>query len=317
MRKLLLPFSSLYWAGLQIWYLYDRFRKKVRFDAFTIVVGNLTVGGTGKSPFVYYLARELEKEFRIVVITRGYGRKSKKVVILEDPKTLPDVEETGDEPLMNFMKLGGRVPFVICRDRIEAYRVAKKRFSPDVVVLDDAFQYRKILPDFSFLVFDRKSFRAPGLLLPAGDYRESLGAAKRADAYVFNLKTGGSRFEVKGMLPQKPMLFMRYRLKEVTGKPDSREIVAFAGIGDPQSFLDLLEEEGFEVVRFKKFPDHYWYTDRDLDELRKYGLPIVTTEKDFVRIRNRDGIHAAVIEPEVVDKYGILEELKDRIRGSI
>ncbi len=318
MRKLLLPFSGLYWLGLQAWYLYDKIRKKVRFDAFTIVVGNLTVGGTGKSPFVYLLARELSKEFRVTVITRGYGRKSKKILILDDLQNLPDVRDTGDEPMMNFLKLEGRVPFVICRNRIEAYRVAKERFSPQVVILDDAFQYRKIQPDFSYLIFDKRSFRSPGLLLPAGDYRERLSAAKRADAFVFNLKDSDAFSGPPSFLPSKPYMVTKYRVTGfLNGPPRKQQILAFAGIGDPESFVKLLRNKGFEIVEFKKFPDHYWYSDEDIENLKKSGLPLVTTEKDFVRIKNREGIHAPSIEPEIIEGTDLLESLKGRIRDSI
>ncbi len=318
MRKLLLPLSGLYWLGLQAWYLYDKFREKVKFDAFTIVVGNLTVGGTGKSPFVYLLARELLKEFRVAVITRGYGRRSKMVTVLESLGNLPDVEETGDEPMMNFLKLQGKVPFVVCRDRLLAYRVAKDRFSPQVVLLDDAFQYRKIQPDFSFLIFDNRSLRYPGLLLPAGDYRESISAADRADAFVFNLKNGDSFSGFPSFLPLKPYMVTRYRVVGfLNGPPDGLRVIAFSGIGDPGSFLNLLKDQGFEVVEFRKFKDHHWYSQKDIEELRRYGFPIVTTEKDFVKLRDRRGVHAVVIEPEIIEGAGIFGDLMDRIRGSI
>ena len=319
---LLLPFSGLYWSGLQVWYLYDKFRRKVKFDAFTIVVGNLTVGGTGKSPFVYLLAKTLREEFRVVVITRGYGRKSREPVVLSD-KLLP-VELTGDEPLMNFIKLERKVPFVVCKDRIEAYRIAKREFSPHVVILDDAFQYRKVVPDFSFLVFDERFFITSRFLLPAGPLREPLKAGERADAIVLNYKAGVPGEEK--IYPDKPHIRLRYKpvaLRRAGKIYDfdeiEREVAAFAGIGDPESFIKTLEGIGFKVKEFERFPDHYWYK---LDEIKKIlgiGLPVITTEKDYVKLPGslKDRIYALVIEPEIVEGLEIIKGLKERIRDNI
>ena len=318
----LLPFSGLYWSGLQVWYLYDKFRRKVKFDAFTVVVGNLTVGGTGKSPFVYLLAKILREEFRVVVITRGYGRKSSEPLVLSD-KLLP-VELTGDEPLMNFIKLEEKVPFVICKDRIKAYKIAKREFSPHVVILDDAFQYRKVVPDFSFLVFDERFFSMSRFLLPAGPLREPLKAGERANAIVLNYKTGVPGEEK--IYPDKPHIRLRYKpvaLRRAGKIYDfdeiEREVAAFAGIGDPESFIKTLEGIGFKVKEFKRFPDHYWYKLDEIKKILEIGLPVITTEKDYVKLPDtlKDKIYALVIEPEIFEGGEIIESLKERIRDSI
>lgn len=322
---LLLPFSGLYWVGLQGWYLYDSLRKKRKFDTFTVVVGNLTVGGTGKSPLVYLLAKLLKDEFEVVVISRGYGRKSQKVVVLEPGGTLPDVKDIGDEPFLNFMKLGRTVPFVICKDRLKAYEIAKIKFNPDVIILDDAYQYRKVLPDFSFLVFDRRVMTSSGFLLPAGPFREPMKAGQKADVIVFNLKssekTENELHRFRRIFPDKTHVLLRYKLvgllsndKILAFEDVDKDIVGFSGIGDPESFRMTLKREGFNVLKFFKFPDHHWYKDDEIEKLRSYCLPLVTTEKDYVRIQNKEGILALIIEPELIEGVEILDILKERIR---
>ncbi len=322
---LLLPFSGLYWLGLQGWYLYDSLREKKKFDAFTIVVGNLTVGGTGKSPLVYLLAKLLKDEFRVVVISRGYGRKNQEIITLDSLSNLPDVEDVGDEPFLNFVKLKGKVPFVICKDRLKAYEIAKNKFNPDVVILDDAFQYRKVLPDFSLLVFDKRILTTSWFLLPAGPLREPMKAGRSADVIVFNLK-GGNKVEreiqeFKRIFPEKPHALMKYKPVGLLGKDKllsfdevGRDIVGFSGIGDPESFRATLERVGFNVRQFFKFPDHHWYKKSEIEKLKSLGLPLVTTEKDYVRIREKEGILALVIEPELAEGMEILDDLKGRIR---
>ncbi len=321
----LLPFSGVYWLGLQAWYLYDSLRKRKKFEAFTIVVGNLTVGGTGKSPLVYLLAKYLSKEFNVAVISRGYGRKKHDVIVLEPDADLPDVSETGDEPFLNFIKLARKVPFVICKDRIKAYEVAEEKFHPDVVILDDAYQYRKIVPDFSFLVFDKRVLSSRGFLLPAGPFREPINAGKKADIIAFNLKSrimnGDELWQLKRIFPDKTFILFKYRPEGLLDKcrfleftEVTKDIIAFAGIGDPESFLVTLDEVGFNVVKFFEFPDHHWYTSDEINKLKSHGYPLITTEKDYVRIKEKEGILALVIEPELIDGMGIIEDLKERIR---
>ncbi len=325
---LLLPFSGLYWLGLKGWYLYDSIRRKKKFDAFTIVVGNLTVGGTGKSPLVYLLARLLKREFRVVVISRGYGRKNHDVIMLNSLDNLPDVEDVGDEPFLNFVKLKGEVPFIICKDRLRAYDIAKNRFNPDVVILDDAFQYRKVLPDFSFLVFDKRILTTSHFLLPAGPFREQMKVGRNADVIVFNLK-GGDKVEedlqdLKNIFPEKPHMLMKYKPvgliaedRLVSINDVDKNVVGFSGIGDPESFRTTLERVGFNVVRFFRFPDHHWYREEEIEKLRSFGMPLVTTEKDYVKIRKKEGILALMIEPELVEGIEILRDLENMIRGNI
>lgn len=322
LNYLFLPLSAIYWTGLQFWYLYDKLRRKVKFDTFSIVVGNLWVGGTGKSPFVYLLAKILKEEFNVVVITRGYGRKANQPVVLSD-ELLP-VEITGDEPLMNFIKLERSVPFVICKNRIKAYQVAKQRFDPQVIILDDAFQYRKIIPSYTFLVFDERFFTFNKFLLPAGPMREPIKAGKRADAIVVNYKSG--TLQKYKIYQDKPHIHLKYipsgyRKNEKIYRPNEIEgdVVAFAGIGDPESFRQTLISLGLNIKKFQRFPDHHWYKKKEIEELLKEKLPVITTEKDYIRLPNdlKKKIFALVIEPKIEKGYDVINDLIELIRKSI
>jgi len=154
--------------------------------------------------------------------------------------------------------------------------------------------------------------------------REPLKAGERADAIVLNYKAGVPGEEK--IYPDKPHIRLRYKpvaLRRAGKIYDfdeiEREVAAFAGIGDPESFIKTLEGIGFKVKEFERFPDHYWYK---LDEIKKIlgiGLPVITTEKDYVKLPDtlKDKIYALVIEPEIVEGSEIIESLKGRIRDSI
>ena len=289
MFKLIADICSLpYRIGFSLWKSYMLRKKRASLPGFTIVVGNLTIGGSGKTPFVIEITRELvDRGIRVAVLTRGYARKSSKLVVL-NPKLSPkpSVRETGDEPMLIFRKLGERVPVVIHKDRIRSAKLASEQFDVQAFVLDDAFQHLKVLPDYSVLLINLSDING-GALLPLGRFREPIDAIRRADLVVVNYRD--KPFDNREFRFGVPYTRMRYELKSDEFK--GVRAFAFAGIANPKEFKRMLEASGIELVGFKRFRDHKWYSEKDLRKIiadaRKAGAEVIlTTEKDFVRIES-------------------------------
>ena len=271
---------------------------------FSVAVGNLSLGGEGKTPFTLALT-ELFQALggRPVVILRGYGgRASGPLVVSEGEGPLVPPEVSGEEARLYALRLSG-VPVVVGRDRLAAAHLARERFSPQVLLFDDAFQHLRLKTDLNLLVVS--AARDPFIedLFPAGRLREPVSAARRATA-VFITRANlfpqrarelARRFEALG-LPVHLVSFETGPLVSISsrgllpysgGRP--RRVVAFCAIGEPEDFRRALKTRGFEVVHFESFPDHYLYRPRDLKALAEKALELraealLTTEKDLVKL---------------------------------
>jgi len=290
---ILLPAVPLYALGWGIWHLSWRVRKPFHHRVWTIVVGNLTVGGTGKTPLVAFLASFLRlRGLRVAVVSRGYGRRDDRPLQVQPSHTS---REVGDEPWMLREKLPD-VAVWVGRDRVGILQELET--CTDAVILDDAFQYRKLQADLSLLLFDARTLRAPRVLLPTGPFREPFSQARRADAFVVNHKT----FPVDLSLEEdlrgfgRPIFHVRYTglffRHPATGEVVPIEewkapVVAFCGIADPAGFLETFRRAGIPLREVRVFPDHHEYTPAELAALRRLAgrAPMVTTEKDWVRFR--------------------------------
>ena len=300
------PFSMLYRLAIVIRNAcYDAgvFRT-TRLDVRVISVGNVTVGGTGKTPLVVSLAERLKENGRkVAVLSRGYGRKTKGVVVVSDGhRMLASPEESGDEPYL----LAGRlrdVPVVVGESRVAAGRTAIDRYGCDVFVLDDAFQHRSIFRDVDLVVMDANRPWGNGQLLPAGPLREPLSSLDRAHGIVLThagqLDPRDARLARIRKWTRAPFLFASHDpvgwvdLKDGTERPmgilNGKRVVAFAGIGNPSSFRKTLESAGVQTEHFLEFGDHHWYGDADIRRIQRsadeYGVDaVVLTEKDAVRL---------------------------------
>jgi len=278
---------------------YDRAGAATRADLPVLSIGNLTAGGTGKTTMVAYLARVLRSWGRHpAVVSRGYGGRAGRGPLVVSSGEGPRVgaERSGDEPYLLAQSLPG-IPVVVGSDRI-AGTAAAKELGADVVVLDDGFQHRRLARDLDIVLLDAAGPFGNYHLLPAGPLREPISGIARADVVVITRSRPGESFVVLERVVRRynaraPILrSANHRVgfvdAEGTRSPRPERAVAFCGIGNPASFLVDLEAEGVGVTAFHPFDDHHPYTDAEwrglLEDARRAGCGLVTTEKDLARL---------------------------------
>jgi tetraacyldisaccharide 4'-kinase len=257
--------------------LYDRgVLQARRLQGPVISVGNLSAGGSGKTPFVMLLGELLKtRNIRFDVLSRGYGRESKGVRLV-DPAGLP--REFGDEPLLIARKL--QVPVIVGEDRYEAGRFAESKFGVQLHLLDDGFQHRALARDFDIVLVTPQD--AKDRLLPSGRLREPLGSLRRADAVALSSGAAADWFPVEGKL------VWRVRRGILPPNVPVRPVV-FCGIARPQNFVLQLRAANIEPVAEAFYHDHHAYSEKDVRELlalsqRSEAGGFVTTEKDAVNL---------------------------------
>ena len=268
------PASAIFGAGVALRNaLYDRGVLKVhKLTRPVVSIGNISVGGSGKTPFVIALGELLKQRgIEFDVLSRGYGRSSTDIAVV-DPDGTP--EQFGDEPLLIARKL--RVPVIVGADRYQAGLLAEKRFSSKLHLLDDGFQHRRLHRDFDIVLLPAEDQR--GTLLPTGRLREPLSALQRADAIVLPEPADGP--------PQGKSVWRAHRQIEIAA---GGRLIAFCGIARPRQFFDALQAARQEIAGTLTFRDHYRYTQRDIDRLldlkKQTGAAgFVTTEKDAINL---------------------------------
>ncbi len=250
-----------------------------------VSVGNLSVGGSGKTPFVILLGELLKARGRkFDVLSRGYGRQTRGV--LEVDPGGPSLQ-FGDEPLLIARRL--EVPVVVGEDRYRAGLLAEERFGPQLHLLDDGFQHRALARDFDIVLVTAEDAR--DRLLPAGRLREPRTSLKRADAVVLTAGAGAGHFPLDGKL------VWRAR-RGIVANNVPRRPVAFCGIARPQNFFLQLRKAGVEPAAEAVYRDHHAYTENDIRELLALQASsqaggFVTTEKDVVNL----GTYFAALDP--------------------
>jgi tetraacyldisaccharide 4'-kinase len=271
-----------------------------------ISVGNLTLGGTGKTPTVELVARTLQELGAApAVLSRGYGRTTRGVLVVADREAiLAEAHAGGDEPRLLAERLPG-VPVVVGENRYEAGRVAVERCGATALVLDDGFQHRTLAKDLEILVVSGRAPWGNARVFPRGMLREPLAGLRRAHAVLVTNPAGPETVaEVTATVRRHhataPVLTARYELQDASEPLRGRRIpvrelagrrlLAFAGLGSPEGFADTVDATGIRRVGFVEFPDHHWFTPGDVAELardaRAAGAQgLVTTEKDWVRMR--------------------------------
>jgi len=283
-----------------------------------ISVGNLTTGGSGKTPMTLYLAQMLgELGLQPVIISRGYKGRMEKAggEVSNGRDVLMDWAQAGDEPIMLASQLA-HIPVLVGADRCAMGRYAISRFSPDLILLDDAFQHRRLYRDINLLLVDAGTGFGNGHLLPRGILREPLEALGRADIVVI---TGTEKpgDDIEALISRKKPdipIFRAVSVPFVYGMaksdadhplalavPDCPEdfgffkqcrVLGFSGIARNQAFKHMIAGMAADVVEFLEFPDHHAYTSGELKQIARRAVTvgadcIVTTQKDFVRIRDR------------------------------
>ena len=298
----LLPFSVLY-AGItrtRNW-LYDHqvFASAI-FPVPVINVGNLTVGGTGKTPHVEYLVRLLQPQ-KIAILSRGYKRKTKGFVMATGGATAQTI---GDEPYQ-YYKAFPEVKVAVCEDRVLGINtLLAQEPQPEIILLDDAFQHRPVKASLNILMTDYHRLFYQDIVLPAGRLRESRAGAQRADIVLVS-KTPEQLPETEKVYiqnqikkytrPGVPVFFTRYKYQSLVnfGKTGSlqKNIIAVTGIAQPKPLLSYLEKEGFTIRHHFNFPDHHAYTQENIKQIYNFvktntvgEVSIVTTQKDWTKL---------------------------------
>jgi tetraacyldisaccharide 4'-kinase len=300
---ILLAASKVYGAAAswrRRWYSRDPSRQR-RLERPVVSIGNLSVGGSGKTPVVAHIAALLAaRGERPAILSRGYGRTAPRngvTIVSDGAAVLAPLEQSGDEPLMLARALPA-IPVLVAADRYEAGRTAEQKLGATVHVLDDGFQHLTLARDVDLLLAE------PGDLsdqvLPAGRLREPVGAAASADALLI---TGGS-FATDEPLKRRLGVPVAFRVCRSIGQPRWLEsgqrvdvraedvILAVAGIARPERFFADLSEANLSIAATETFRDHHPYTDADVEKIiharDKAGATlIVTTEKDAVRLSAR------------------------------
>ena len=318
--------------------LYDKGVLDV-FDlgALPISVGNLTAGGTGKTPLVAYITNLLHSRGETVcILTRGYGRKDPKqrVVVTDGKRILTDAEHAGDEPFELAKKLLGKVIIIADADRVSAGEWAKRKFGVSVFILDDGFQHRKVKRDLDIVCIDSTDPFGGGKMLPAGRLREHKVGLERAGVVIVtraNIGTGIAvlRSIIADLNPYAQIFTSEtaisgvVELKKLHAKaqlPQSKikehKVFAFCGIGNPEIFFKQLWQDGFETGGSKTFRDHHNYSQKDIDEIERLAREasadiLLTTAKDAVKLQElKFTLDCYVVEIEmVIDKPDGLAEL--------
>lgn len=264
-----------------------------------VSIGNLTVGGSGKTPHILFLANWLvHLGMRIAILSRGYGRRSRGVRWASGRDGPSATAETvGDEPALLAASLPS-IAVLVGESRYEAGLECLRKGDVDLFLLDDGFQHLPLRRDVDLLLVDGLEGLGNGRTLPLGPLREPPDHARFADALILTRCADPNRVErVRATVPFPPgrpvaasrmvPVSMVERDGRVVPLPDpGMEVSAFAGLAHNRQFLDTLEVAGFRVRSFRGFGDHHWYTASDLERVREEagGLPVVTTEKDLFRL---------------------------------
>jgi len=296
LRKLLFPLAILYGFITTIRnYLYDKgILKSYSFNIPVIAVGNLSVGGTGKTPQIEYLIRLLSPTYKVATLSRGYKRKSEGFILADDKA---NAEILGDEPFQYFQKFP-HIQVAVDADRCNGItQLLAQKEKPEVILLDDAFQHRKVRAGFYILLTSYDELFCDDFILPTGNLRESRNGAKRANMIIVTKCPPNITELAQENIKQKIGLdlpiffsFVEYDDK-VYNTNDSLSVaevklqkkLLLAGIAKPKPFFDYLQSENDEVMTFS---DHHHFSEADILNIKSQAVDkiIVTTEKDFVRL---------------------------------
>lgn len=299
--------------------LYRRGALRVhKINAPVISVGNITTGGTGKTPLVEWLARLLAREnLRPCILTRGYGRADagQRVLVSDGVRVLADARTGGDEPRLLAERLQGVAAIISDADRVAAAHWALENLHPDIFILDDGFQHLRLARDLNILLIDATNPWGGGRLLPCGRLREPLHEVARADCCVITRAEQAASIdslheEVSRLSGGRPIFLSQARttgLSPITSSPANgslesgqisllatsdapKRVAAFCALGNPQSFFSQLLADGFLLQHTRAFTDHHVYTQRDIEAFEREALAqgahaLLTTAKDSVKLR--------------------------------
>lgn len=333
MNPLLLPLSAGFRLGVAIRHRAYRhgWLRTHRLARPVISVGNLTTGGTGKTPLVVEIARMLlGRGMKPSILTRGYGRRGQAGMIVLAPgaSRRPDPGEVGDEPALLARALP-EVPIVVAAERYRAGQTAEAEFAVDVHILDDGFQHLALARSLDILTIDSTRPLSNWRLLPAGRQREPHSALQRAQVVVLTRTDSANPQpleELISMIHPAARIF-RSRTEMIrwteasTGEAASvaaiqaKKVAAFCGIGNPQAFFGDLRRWGFSLAAEDAFPDHHVYTSTDIQRLvvgaqRHGAVALLTTQKDAVKLREDGKLPLPILAGEIAARIADAAEFE-------
>ncbi|OOF47308.1 tetraacyldisaccharide 4'-kinase [Rodentibacter trehalosifermentans] len=295
---LLLPFSLVFWFISQIRRALFSLGIKTSYRAPkpVVVVGNLSVGGNGKTPVVVWLSEEIKKRgWRVGVISRGYGSKAKTYPLLVSAET--DPIEGGDEPVLIAKRTG--VPVVISANRRQAIELLLKHCDCDIIISDDGLQHYSLQRDIEIVVMDAKRALGNGFVLPAGPLRELPSRLKTVDFVITN---GGKNRYSDALMRLVPHYAIHLKTNEKRPLSEFQSGSAIAGIGHPPRFFSMLEKLGIALIQTQGFQDHQHF---DAAQLAAFpsDQPLFMTEKDAVKCQAfaQDNWWYIPVEAEIVE----------------
>ncbi|MEO7975672.1 tetraacyldisaccharide 4'-kinase [Flavobacterium sp.] len=300
LRKILFPFAILYGCITTIRnFLFDKgILKSYSFDIPVIAVGNLSVGGTGKTPQIEYLIRLLSDKYKVATLSRGYKRKSEGFILADSTS---NAEIIGDEPFQFYRKFPNIQVSVDANRTNGITTLLSQNEKPQIILLDDAYQHRKVKAGFYILLTSYGDLYADDFILPTGNLRESRSGADRANVVIVTKCPNNLSNEDQNRIERKLKLNTNQQLyftfidydDDVYGKNEkigvseikSESKLLLAGIAKPVSFFDYLKNENDECLTFA---DHYHFSEEDLESIqnKSLGRKIITTEKDYVRLKD-------------------------------
>jgi tetraacyldisaccharide 4'-kinase len=308
--------------------------KSSSFDLPIIAVGNLTVGGTGKTPQIEYLIRLLKSEYNVAVLSRGYKRKTKGFQLLNKNHSAEDV---GDEPLQFFSKFND-INVAVDADRTNGIKELLSNVNPEVILLDDAYQHRKVKAGFYILLTKYNDLYCNDFLLPTGNLRESSSGAKRADIVVVTKcpdhleKNEMKLIENKlRLLPNQKLFFSKIEYNQsLKGEGDElllselkTDVVLVTGIANPISLITYLNEKEVSFTHLE-YADHHHFSEQDISKIKKEQTKlqsdkkiILNTEKDYVRLKGKleNLYYLEIYNSFLVNESGFDEEIKSYVKA--
>lgn len=300
LRYLLFPFAIVYgWITSIRNFLYDKgVLKSYSFDIPIIAVGNLSVGGTGKTPQIEYLIRLLSPNYKIATLSRGYKRKSDGYVLADGSAS---AESLGDEPFQMHQKFPN-IKVAVDADRKNGIEnLLKLTEKPNVILLDDAFQHRKVKAGFYILLSAYDDLFFNDFMLPTGNLRESRSGAKRANVIIITKCPKSLSIEEQESIKSKIKLdvpiffsFIDYDTRVYNKNEEinvseiiEKDKVIIAGIAKPEPFIDFIKKENDVIM---VYPDHHHFVKNEINSIKEnsFGKIIITTEKDYVRLNSQN-----------------------------
>jgi len=319
LRILAFPFSLIYALALYIRnVLYDSgILQSKEFKTPIVSVGNLSTGGTGKTPMIEWLLSHLSADSKLAVLSRGYKRKTRGFVLAQITST---AEEIGDEPLQIYSKFP-EVSVAVDADRIRGIKLLETLKHPNLILLDDAFQHRKVRPLFSILLTSYGKLYTNDWYLPTGNLRDNKNSSKRADLIVVTKcppeLDDESQLKITRVLnPGKDQKVLFCNLEydnDLKGEKEKisldalldKEVTLVTGIANPKPLIDFLRSAGI-TFDHREYRDHHYFSGKEIDFFNSKPL-ILTTEKDYMRLKDRvDNLYYISVRHRFLNKGDVV-----------